>query len=241
MRSINVGPSRGVIDEDIDMTEHDADTGDPDATNPAEPEVHAPANDVPAGTSKDLSSAPSSEASTASRRMSVSFSARGLVFGALIVILAGAAAAFAWLYLDGRRQIDAQAREAGNNTHAEKIALDYAVNAAAMNFQDLDSWKVRLVAGTSPELNGKLTQAAESMKQILVPLQWTSTAKPLAAKALSNNGGVYVVDCFVGVETKTVQAPDALQSTATYSVTIDSTKNWQITDVGGIGAVAGQK
>jgi len=43
------------------------------------------------------------------------------------------------------------------------------------------------------------------------------------------------VDSFVSVQTKTIQAPDALQSTATYSTTIDSNNNWQITDVGGIG------
>jgi Mce-associated membrane protein len=32
-----------------------------------------------------------------------------------------------------------------------------------------------------------------------------------------------------------------MQSTATYSLTIDSNKDWQITDVGGVGAVMGQK
>jgi hypothetical protein len=30
-------------------------------------------------------------------------------------------------------------------------------------------------------------------------------------------------------------------STATYSLTLDSNKNWQITDVGGIGALTGQR
>ncbi len=44
---------------------------------------------------------------------------------------------------------------------------------------------------------------------------------------------IYVVDSFVSVQTKTVQAPEALQSTATYSTTIDSNNNWLITDVGG--------
>jgi Mce-associated membrane protein len=45
----------------------------------------------------------------------------------------------------------------------------------------------------------------------------------------------------VGVQTKTVQAPDGLQSTATYSITVDSNHDWQISEVGGIGAVVGQK
>ena len=79
------------------------------------------------------------------------------------------------------------------------------------------------------------------MEQILVPLQWNSTAHPLVAKVRSDTGGVYVVDCFVSVLTKTVQAPEPLQSTATYSITIDSSKNWQITDVGGVGAVVEHK
>jgi hypothetical protein len=97
------------------------------------------------------------------------------------------------------------------------------------------------VAGTSPELNDKLSKAAESMQQILIPLQWTSNARPLIAKVRSNTAGIYVVDCFVSVQTKTMQAPDPLMSTATYSLTLDSNKNWQITDVGGIGALTGQR
>jgi len=175
------------------------------------------------------------------RRLSVSFQARSLVYAVLIAMLVSASAAFAWLYMDARHELDTQVRGSHDNAHAEQVSLDYAVNAATMNFKDLNGWKTKLVAGTSPELNEKLTKAAESMEQILVPLQWTSTAQPLIAKVHSDVGGVYVVDCFVSVQTKTVQAPDALQSTATYSLTLDSNKNWQITDVGGIGSVVGQK
>ncbi len=79
------------------------------------------------------------------------------------------------------------------------------------------------------------------MEQILVPLEWNSTAQPLVAKVRSDTNGIYVIDTFVSVLTKTTQAPDNLQSTATYSITIDSNDNWQISDVGGIGAVAGSK
>jgi Mce-associated membrane protein len=57
----------------------------------------------------------------------------------------------------------------------------------------------------------------------------------------SNANGIYVVDTFVGVTTKTVQAPDGLASTATYSVTIDGNHDWQISEVGGVGSVIGQK
>jgi hypothetical protein len=174
------------------------------------------------------------------RRLSISLSARGLLLAVVIVGLVAAGATFGFLYFGARQQLDAQHRTAIDNAHAEKIALDYAVQAATMNFQDLNAWKVKLVAGTAPELNDKLTKAASSMEQILVPLQWNSTSQPLAAKVRSVTNGIYVVDCFVSVQTKTVQAPDPLGSTATYSLTIDSTKNWQITDIGGIGSVLGQ-
>jgi Mce-associated membrane protein len=175
------------------------------------------------------------------RRISISVSARGLAYAVLIAVLTGALATVGWLYADAQRALDAQAHKSDDYAHAEKIALDYAVNAATMNFQDINGWKTKLVAGTSAELNDKLSKAAESMQQSLVPLQWASTAQPLVAKVRSDTGGIYVVDCFVSVQTKTVQAPDPLQSTATYSLTFDSHKNWQITDVGGVGAVVGQK
>jgi Mce-associated membrane protein len=174
-------------------------------------------------------------------RRSISIGLRTLVIGVVIAALVAAVAAMSWLYFDAQRKLDAQAAQSENYAHAERVAMDYAVNAAAMNFQDLSGWKVKLVAGTSPELKDKLSKAATSMEQILVPLQWVSTARPLVAKVRSQTGGTYVVDSFVSVETKTTQAPDPLQSTATYSVTIDSGKDWQITDIGGIGNGVGQK
>ena len=175
------------------------------------------------------------------RQRSVSVSVRGLVVGAVIMALVAAVAALGWLYIDARHQLDAQALQSTNAAHAEKVALDYAVNAATMDFKDLQSWHVKLVAGTTPELTKKLSDAGTSMEQVLVPLQWSSTAQPLIAKVRSTRGGIYVVDSFVSVLTKTVQAPDALQSTATYSTTIDANNNWLISDVGGIGSAMGPK
>jgi Mce-associated membrane protein len=175
------------------------------------------------------------------RPRSISIGVRSLALGAVIAVLVSGVAALAWLYIGAQRQLDAQATESTNSARAEKVALDYAVNAATMNYKELEPWKAVLVAGTSPELNGKLTEAAKSMEQIMVPLEWTSTAEPLVAKVRSSADGIYVVDCFVSVQTKTVQAPEALQSTATYSVTIDSNNGWQITDVGGVGKVVGPR
>lgn len=175
-----------------------------------------------------------------SPRLQLSVSVRSLVTAVAIVVLAGAVGALGWLNIAANRKLDDMVRQSENKAHAESVALHYAVEAAAMNYEDLNSWKAKLVAGTSPELKEKLTKAATSMEQILVPLQWDSTARPLAAKVRSVMGSTYVVDSFVSVLTKTAQAPEPLQSTATYSVTIDSSKDWQITDVGGVGNALGE-
>lgn len=171
----------------------------------------------------------------------LSISVRSLAIGLVIAVLVGAVAVLAWLYMGAQHTIDAQERRSQEYARAENVALDYAVNAAQINSQDLNPWKTKLVAGTGPELSEKLTKAGQEMEQILVPLQWNSTATPLASKVRSADAGVYVVDCFVSVLTKTVQGPEPLQSTATYSVTIDSNHDWQISDVGGIGSVMESK
>jgi len=166
---------------------------------------------------------------------------RSLVLTVAIIMLAIAVGVLSWLLISARAELDAKARQAANYERAEQTALDYAVNAAVIDYKDVNGWKAKLVKGTSPELKEKLTKAANSMEQILVPLQWNSEARPLVAKVRSDAGGSYIVDSFVTVLTKTMQAPDGLQSTATYSVTIDSNNDWQISDVGGIDAVVGSR
>lgn len=181
----------------------------------------------------------SNETKSAPRQLSISV--RGLLTALLIVVAATAIGVLAWLYIGAENRLDTMNRQAAGESRAEQIAMDYAVNAAAMDYKDLAAWKAKLVAGTSPELKDRLTEAATSMEQLLVPLEWSSTAEPLVAKVRSETAGTYVVDSFVSVLTRTTQAPDGLQSTATYSITIDSNKDWQITDVAGIGAVTEPK
>lgn len=211
----------------------------------AEADAVQPEAKVTVVTPADSAEAQTDEASAAQKSprqpRSIKIGVRSLVIGAVMAILVGAVATLAWLYIGAQRLLDAHATESANSARSEKTALDYAVKAATMDFKHLEPWKAALVAGTSPELNGRLTEAAKSMEQIVVPLEWTSTAEPLVAKVRSNIGGIFVVDCFVSVQTKTVQAREALQSTATYSVTIDSNKGWQIIDVGGVGKVARPK
>jgi Mce-associated membrane protein len=217
-----------IAEPDTDTAESDTATGEPDTTDPKA-----------ADGSGAIDAQPKSTKAKDRRRVSVSV--RALLVATLIVALLASVGVLAWLYLGARAKLDEEARQVANNSHAERIALDYAVDAAKINVQDLDTWKKNLVKGTTSELKEKLSSAAKSMEQILAPLQWNSTAIPLVAKVRSNSNGIYVVDTFVGVETKTMQAPEGLQSTATYSITIDSNHDWQISDVGGIGAVVGQK
>lgn len=197
--------------------------------------------DTSGDTTREIADTPPARDVSAATTRQVSISVRTLVLGGLIAALVVAVGVLGWLYRDASSELAAQARQTADNAHAQQIALDYATGAARMDFRDLSGWKARLVAGTSPELTAKLAEAADSMEQILAPLQWESTAQPLAAIVRSNSGGIYVVDSFVSVLTKTTQAPEGLQSTATYSVTLDSGQEWQITDVGGIAGVLGTR
>lgn len=212
-------------------------------TNPIESESNSDITEVdvaePDTSSSERESKPKTKRKYGTRQLSISV--RSLVIATVIAMLVAGVAVLGWLYIGALSKLGEQAHQAQDATHAEELALDYAVNAAAMNYQDLNAWKGKLVAGTSPELNEKLSKAATSMEQILAPLQWSSTASPLSAKVVSQTGGVYVVDSFVSVLTKTMQSPEPLRSTATYSVTLDSNKDWQITDVGGVTAAVDQK
>lgn len=227
-------------EDNTEVNATDAQTVEAEAAKP-EPALEAAAakadNATAAAEANPSKNEPAPE--NASRRVSISV--RTLVLATAVCVLVAGVCALGWLYISAENTLSAQARAASNNKHAQEIALDYAVHAAEMNYQDLNTWKTDLVKHTSPELKDKLTKAANDMEQILAPLQWNSTARPLAAIVRSDAGGTYTVDSFISVLTKTVQAPEGLQSTATYSLTIDSNKGWQISDVGGIDAALGSK
>jgi Mce-associated membrane protein len=135
---------------------------------------------------------------------------------------------------DAHADLSASREAADARKHAEQVSIDYAKGAAEMDYRDLPAWSNRLTANTTPALRKKLTEAATSMEQIIVPLQWVSTPTPIAAAVRSEHDGVFVVNCFVSVVTKNIQAPNGIQSTATYTVTLNKNDNWVITDVGGV-------
>ncbi|GGL10199.1 hypothetical protein [Nocardia jinanensis] len=154
----------------------------------------------------------------------------------LIACLVAAVGVLGWQVRAKANELDDLRASAAVREQVEQVALDYATGAAEMNFRDLAAWHGRLTKGTTPELSDRLTRAASSMEQIIMPLQWTSTARPIAAKILSESNGIYSVSCFVSVLTKNSQAPDGIQSTATYQLSIDSENNSVITEIGGIGS-----
>lgn len=214
------------------VVETDASTENPSALDDADDAADA----------KEATASPTEveQPTPAKRSRQISISLRGLIITTVTALLVAAVGVLGWLYMDAKGQLAGDAREAANRERAETVAIEYAVNAAEMDYQDFPGWKAKLVNGTSTELKDKLAKAADSMEQVLAPLQWTSTAQPLAARVRSSTGGIYTVDAFVSVLTKTMQAPEGVQSTATYNVTIDSRNNWQITDVGGVDAALGR-
>jgi Mce-associated membrane protein len=233
VRGLQITERGSAVSNSADDVERD------DAVERDDDAEQSPADAPPPSTRGEADGSTNADVVSSSRR--ISLSVRTLITSIVILILAAGVGVTTWMYLGERDKVEAQQSQVANYQHAEQIALDYAVNAATMNFRDLNTWKTKLVNGTTPALNDKLTKAASSMEQLLVPLEWNSTAQPLVAKVRSDTNGIYVIDTFVSVLTKTTQAPDSLQSTATYSITIDSNNSWQISDVGGIGAVAGAK
>lgn len=163
--------------------------------------------------------------------------AQKILVGGLAAVLTVAVVVFWWQWRSASDELDQLNSEQDGRAQAEQVALEYATRAAEMDFRDLPTWRSGLVKGTSPELSSRLTQAASSMEQIIVPLQWVSTAQPISAKAEEVNG-VYSVDCFVSVLTKNSQAPEGLQSTATYKLAIDS-HDWTITEISGVDSALG--
>ncbi|KDE11636.1 hypothetical protein Q3O43_21760 [Rhodococcus aetherivorans] len=162
-----------------------------------------------------------------------------ILIGGLVVALCAAVALLGWQVSDKASELDRVRTEAAALERAEQAALEYATGAAEMDFRDLQTWRTRLTTGTSPELSERLTRAATSMEQIIVPLQWTSTAQPITAKAEAGPDGIYTVDCFVSVVTKNAQAPEGIQSTATYKLSMDSRDEWKITEISGVGSALG--
>jgi Mce-associated membrane protein len=169
-----------------------------------------------------------------------SVAVKPLALGLVVALLVIGLAVVTWQLRSTSDELSSIHSAEAGRAQAEQIALDYATGAAEMDFRDLPTWRTRLTQGTSSELSNRLTQASSSMEQIISPLQWTSTAQPISAKAVAGDGGIYSVDCFISAMTTNSQAPEGIMSTATYKLTIDSGDDWKITEISGIdSALAG--
>ncbi|MEC3919384.1 hypothetical protein [Nocardia sp. CDC160] len=173
----------------------------------------------------------STSAAKVSRSLSVSVST--LTWGAVTAIAVVAALVLGGFLISARGQLSDRDATATDKSHAEQVASDYAVGAATVNFADFNSWVGRLKNNTAPALATKFDSTAPKLQEILTPLKWTSTATPIAAKVMSESGGVYKVDVFVNVTSTNAQNPDGAQTTVTYDVSVDRNAGWKITDVGG--------
>lgn len=190
----------------------------------------------------DQDDAPSPEVrSTENRAITLPINPRKIMSGLLGVAVLSAVGFGAWKLHDTSTELDALHTQNALQADAEQTALNYATGAAQMDFRDLESWRSRLTANTTSALADRLNQAATSMEQIIVPLQWSSTAQPIAAKAEAAGGGTYSVDCFVSVRTTNAQSPEGIQSTATYKLTMDSSDGWRITEITGVGTTLGDE
>ncbi|BDD84438.1 hypothetical protein TPB0596_42010 [Tsukamurella pulmonis] len=166
-----------------------------------------------------------------------------LGLSAVVVLLAVAATAFGFLWQsassdrdEARDQLAAVTQTQETNARAEDIAKKYAIGAATIDYQNLGTWRTALTAGTTDELANELREASTQFEQVVVPLQWQSTATPLATVVTGDKDGLITLNVFLNMITKTTQRPEGIPSTATYTLTIDSKQDWKISDVSGMDA-----
>ncbi|WP_019931057.1 hypothetical protein [Nocardia sp. BMG111209] len=152
----------------------------------------------------------------------------------VVVALLALSVTFGALWLSARGQLHDHDTAQAAGQHAQQVATDYAVGASTINYQDVNSWLTKLKANTSPQLSTKFDATGPKLQQILVPLQWTSSATPIASTVLGRDNGVYKVDVFLNVTSTSAQTPDGAQTTVTYTVNVDPGSGWKVTDVGGM-------
>ncbi|MFB7719123.1 hypothetical protein [Nocardia sp. NPDC056100] len=159
-----------------------------------------------------------------------------LIAGAVAVVLLLISGTVGVLLWQSRGELADRTAAAADDRHAEQVATDYAVGAATINYKDFNSWVAKLKTNTVPQLANTFDATAPKLQELMVPLQWTSTASPIAAKAESVSGSSYKVDVFVNVTSTNAQNPQGVQTTVTYNITVDKNADWKITDVGGTAA-----
>ncbi|TLF80766.1 hypothetical protein [Nocardia cyriacigeorgica] len=185
---------------------------------------------------ENSTAATTAEQQTSPSPRSISFTVTAVVRAAVAAVLVVALVVVSWLLVMARSDIADRDAAAAAERRAEQVATDYAVGSATVDFSDINAWVARLKANTSPELAAKFEATAPELERILVPLQWKSTAGPIATTVESESGGVYKVLVFVDVNSTNSQDPAGARTTVTYAVTVDANNGWHVTDVGSTGS-----
>ncbi|MCZ9330076.1 MULTISPECIES: hypothetical protein [Nocardia] len=165
---------------------------------------------------------------------SFSISLRSLALGTAVALLVVAVAVSIPLWLSARSELKDRDAVVAAEKRAEEVASEYAVGASNIDYQNFDQWVRGLKSNVSPVLANKFDATAPQLKEIVLPLKWSSSGVPIAATVRSERSGVYVVNVFLNVTSKSAQIPEGAQTTVTYTVTVDKNLDWKVTDVGGV-------
>lgn len=159
----------------------------------------------------------------------------------VVVVLAIVAVVGVWKAVDYRDQLDALQSAQADTEHAEQVASDYAVRAAAIDYRNFDPWFASLKSGVNENLANQFATSEPALRDLLGQLQWVSSGNLVGSSLESQNDGTYVVKVFVDVNTSNVQSPDGVQTTALYPITVDKNAGWQISDIsGGVAPLPGK-
>ncbi|GAB20379.1 hypothetical protein GOEFS_115_00190 [Gordonia effusa NBRC 100432] len=162
----------------------------------------------------------------------VSLSIRSIVVTAVIVLLVAALGLFVYRDLSARDDLNDLRASVADREHAEDVAGQYAVNAATLDYRDLTPWIANMKKGVSPDLQKQYDLIGQTMEQVLTPLRMQTSANLIVAKTVNVAKDVFRVQAVVDVNTKTIQTPNGGNTTATYTLTLDRSKDWMITSVG---------
>ncbi|MBB1020140.1 hypothetical protein G6030_02335 [Dietzia sp. E1] len=155
---------------------------------------------------------------------------------AVVALVAAAVFATLWATDDSDEQLARLQGRLDTEEAAEEAASEYAMAVSAVDYEDLDGWRDALSEGVSDQLAPKLEAAVDVVGPWLTRMEYTSTARLLAAEVSETDGDTFVVQVFVDMTSRSKQTPEGVAATATYTVTMDRASDWTITDVGGVGA-----
>ncbi|MFZ2172694.1 MAG: hypothetical protein WAW17_01405 [Rhodococcus sp. (in: high G+C Gram-positive bacteria)] len=163
-------------------------------------------------------------------------SSRTLAVVAVLAVVVGAVFGVLWATDSSADELATLRAQLDTEAAAEAAASEYALNVSELDFHNLDAWRQSLKAGVSEQLAPKLDAAVDVVGPWLTEMEYTATARVLAADVSEHDGDRFVVQVFVDMTSKSSQAPNGVAATATYTVTMDRASDWTITDVGGVGA-----